>query len=149
MADVVKSVLVEHPAASMFALVDAVEDYPQFLPWCGGTQVLERRAEITRATIHIDFHGVKQSFTTCNRKEEPEWMHIGLEHGPFSRLEGHWRFQALAAHACRVELRLHYQFSTKLLEKVVGPVFGRIANSLVEAFVARADRLNAAAVVRR
>jgi ribosome-associated toxin RatA of RatAB toxin-antitoxin module len=139
MAKVEKTVLIEHAAAAMFALVDQVEDYPQFLPWCGGTQLIERTRDITLATIEIDYHGVRQRFTTLNRKQSPEWMHIELKEGPFRHLTGHWHFKALADTACKVELLLEYEFSSKMLEKVVGPVFGYIAGTLVEAFVARAE----------
>ena len=139
MAQVEKTVLVEHSAAEMFALVDRVEDYPQFLPWCGGTELIERNDSVTLATIKIDYHGVRQSFTTRNHKEMPEWMHIQLQEGPFVHLTGHWRFKPLGEEACKVEFRLEYEFSSKLLQKLIGPVFGYIANTFVEAFVARAD----------
>ena len=141
MAQVQKSVLIEHGAANMFALVDRVEDYAQFLPWCSATDLIERSEEVTLATIHIDYHGVKQNFTTRNRKEPHEWMHIGLEQGPFLHLTGHWHFKPLAERACKIEFRLEYEFSSRTLEKLVGPMFHHIANSFVEAFIARADAL--------
>jgi ribosome-associated toxin RatA of RatAB toxin-antitoxin module len=141
MPNVQKTVLIEHGAERMFALVDQVEDYPRFLPWCGGAEVMERTEHETLATIHIDYHGVKQSFTTRNRKEQPEWMHIRLERGPFLHLTGHWHFKPLAEHACKIEFRLEYEFSNKMLEKLVGRVFHYIANSFVEAFISRADLL--------
>jgi ribosome-associated toxin RatA of RatAB toxin-antitoxin module len=139
MAQIEKSVLVEHSAAEMFALVDQVEDYPQFLPWCGGTHLIERSEAITLATIKIDYHGVRQSFTTRNRKEAPEWMHIELQEGPFLHLTGHWHFKPLGERACKIEFRLEYEFSNKILQKIIGPVFSYIANTFVEAFVARAE----------
>jgi len=139
MAQVEKTVLVEHSAAEMFALVDRVEDYPQFLPWCGGTELIERSDSVTLATIKIDYHGVRQSFTTRNHKEAPQWMRIELQEGPFVHLTGHWHFKPLGEEACKVEFRLEYEFSSKLLQKLIGPVFGYIANTFVEAFVARAD----------
>jgi len=139
MAQVLKSVLVEYAAETMFELVDAVEAYPQFLPWCGSTHLVERTQELTLATIEIDYHGVRQSFTTRNAKTAPEWMHIRLQEGPFRLLTGHWHFKPLGAGACKVEFRLEYEFSSRLLEKVVGPVFGHIASSMVDAFVRRAN----------
>lgn len=149
MAKVEKTVLIEQAAAAMFALVDRVEDYPQFLPWCGGTRLIERNRDITLATIEIDYHGVRQRFTTLNRKQPPEWMHIELQEGPFRHLTGHWHFKTLTDTACKVELLLEYEFSSKILEKVVGPVFGYIANTLVESFVARAESQMAPAVANR
>lgn len=145
MAQVEKSVLVEHTAAEMFALVDRVEEYPQFLPWCGGTRLIERNEAVTLATIEIDYHGVRQSFTTRNRKESPQWMHIELQKGPFRHLTGHWHFKPLSDAACKIEFRLEYEFSSKVLEKFVGPVFSYIANTFVEAFITRADTLRSAA----
>jgi ribosome-associated toxin RatA of RatAB toxin-antitoxin module len=136
-----RSVLVEHTPAQMYALVDAVEDYPKFLPWCGGTQVLLRDAAVTRATIVINYHGIRQGFTTENAKREPEEMQIRLVEGPFRVLEGTWRFLALGERACKVELRLHYEFTNRILERLVGPVFNHIADTLVDAFARRAAQV--------
>jgi ribosome-associated toxin RatA of RatAB toxin-antitoxin module len=124
----------------MFALVDAVEDYPEFLPWCGAATVLHRDKAITRATIRIDYHGIRQSFTTENLKHPPGEMSIRLVEGPFRRLEGAWRFAALGGRGCKVELRLAYEFKSPMLGRLLGPVFDYIAGSLVEAFVKRAEQ---------
>ena len=141
MAQVKKSVLVGHSAARMFTLVDQVEKYPEFLPWCGGTDVKWRDEQTTLATIKIDYLGIKQAFTTNNTKEIPHLINLKLQDGPFSHLEGNWRFIELNDEACKVEFDLHYEFSNKILEKVVGPVFSHIANSFIEAFVQRADKV--------
>jgi ribosome-associated toxin RatA of RatAB toxin-antitoxin module len=141
MALVEKSVLVGYSAERMFALVDGVEDYPSFLPWCGGTEVKWRDATTVVATVHIDYHHVRQHFTTENTRTAPHLIEMSLRDGPFSHLAGSWRFVALAEDACKVEFRLRYEFSSRLLEKLVGPVFGHIANSFVEAFVRRAEAL--------
>ncbi len=140
MPEIARSALVDQPPARMFALVDAVEDYPRFLPWCGGAAVLHRDAATTRARIDIDYRGIRQSFTTENAKRPPEEILITLVEGPFRTLEGSWRFTALGAHGCKVELRLKYEFSSSLLERLVGPVFDHIAATLVEAFVKRAGQ---------
>src|ERR1051325_6851666 len=95
MALVEKSVLVSYPAERMFELVDQVERYPEFLPWCGGTHVEAREAGVTRASILIDYHGIKQSFKTENRTHPPERIEIQLISGPFRQLDGLWRFTAL------------------------------------------------------
>ena len=120
MAQVQKSVLVWHPAKQMFDLVDAVETYPQFLPWCGGATVQERTDAATLATIDINYHGIRHGFTTRNRKEPPEWMHIDLVSGPFEHLTGHWHFIPLSQEACKIEFKLEYEFSSKVLEKLIG-----------------------------
>lgn len=141
MALVEKSVLIEHSAQEMFDLVDRCEDYPLFLPWCSRTEVKFRDAKKTVATLHINYHSVQSHFTTENDKEVPASMIIRLVDGPFRRLEGAWHFRALAAHACKVEFRLHYEFSSKIFEKVIGPVFNHIASSFVDAFVRRAGQV--------
>lgn len=141
MPEVKRTVIVGHTPARMFALVDAVEAYPEFLPWCGAVTVLHRDETVIRATLHINYRGIRQSFTTENAKRAPEEMLIRLVEGPFRSLEGAWRFTALGQSGCKVEFRLRYEFSSQLLEKLVGPVFDHIAGNLVEAFVRRADRI--------
>jgi ribosome-associated toxin RatA of RatAB toxin-antitoxin module len=141
MALVEKSVLVAYSAERMYALVNAVEGYPRFLPWCSGTQVEHRDAEMTRAAVSIDFRGFKQTFRTENRTYPGERIEIKLVSGPFRTLDGTWRFTPLSATACRIDFRLHYEFSSRLLERPAAPVFGYIANTLVDAFVTRAEKL--------
>lgn len=140
MAVVKKLVLIEHTAEHMFDLVDRVEDYPLFLPWCGGTELLERSDTRTAARIHISYHGAKAHFATANDKVYPRTMHINLVEGPFKKLDGSWTFTPLGATACKIEFQLNYEFSAKLLEKVLGPVFNHIANTFVESFVKRANQ---------
>jgi len=142
MALVEKSVLIEYSAAQMYALVENVAAYPEFLPWCGGTEILNKEGDITRATILIDFRGIKQRFSTENRANPPHLIEMNLVDGPFRQLDGSWRFKELGADACKIEFRLHYEFSSKLLEKFVGPVFHYIASTFVEAFVKRAQQLH-------
>ena len=142
MATIQKSALVPYSAKSMFGLVDDVDSYPQFLPWCGGTRVVANDDATVSATINIDYHGIKQSFTTRNTRVEGEVIDMKLQDGPFKRLEGIWRFVALAGDAgCKVELALDYTFSSSVLERAVGPVFEMIAGTMIERFVARADTL--------
>jgi ribosome-associated toxin RatA of RatAB toxin-antitoxin module len=141
MALVEKSVLVGYSAERMHRLVDDVERYPEFLPWCGGAQVELRDAGLVRASILIDYHGLKQSFKTENRTQPPGFIEIRLVSGPFRQLDGLWRFTPLAPDSCKIEFRLRYEFANRLLEKLVGPVFKHIANTLLEAFLQRAERL--------
>jgi ribosome-associated toxin RatA of RatAB toxin-antitoxin module len=141
MSEVVKTVLVAYTPAEMFTLVDGVEDYPNFLPWCGGSKLHARDAEITEATIHISYMQVKQHFSTRNTKVFPESMYIRLTEGPFRQLEGEWHFKALGDAACKIEFKLSYEFSSTLLAKLLGPVFGHIANTFVDAFVQRAETI--------
>lgn len=141
MNKVEKSVLVLHSAEQMFALVDAVEDYPKFLPWCGGVDLQERTDTSTVATLHINYHGLKQHFTTQNAKIYPASMDINLKDGPFKHLEGSWRFIPLKSNACKIEFRLNYVFANSFLEKIISPVFNHIATTFVDGFVSRADAI--------
>lgn len=140
MNKVEKTVLVMHSAAQMYALVDAVEDYPKFLPWCGGVDLLERTETNTSATLHINYHGLKQSFTTQNNKVFPGSMVIELKNGPFKHLDGSWHFIELQENACKIEFKLNYQFANIFLEKLISPVFSHIAATFVDGFVARANK---------
>jgi ribosome-associated toxin RatA of RatAB toxin-antitoxin module len=123
----------------MFNLVDRIEDYPQFLPWCSQTRLEFRDEKKTVATLFINYLSVKSHFTTENEKDFPLSMKIRLVDGPFRRLEGLWRFKVLNERACKIEFQLSYEFSSKVFEKVIGPVFSQIANTFVDAFVKRAD----------
>ena len=141
MASIAKSALVRHRAQSMFALVADIESYPEFLPWCAGARILSREDGKVTAAIDIRFHGIGQSFTTINRQVPYDRIDIQLVEGPFSQLEGGWRFTPLGVDACKVELELEYDFNNFLLAKLIGPVFHQIATSMVESFVKRADVL--------
>ncbi|NMM39249.1 MAG: type II toxin-antitoxin system RatA family toxin [Glaciimonas sp.] len=139
MAVVHKSVIVGYSAEQMFALVDKVEDYPRFLPWCGGTEVRDRAAGGLVAAIAIHYHGLKQSFTTKNTNVQPTSIQMRLLEGPFRQLQGSWVFKPLREDACKIEFDLEYEFSNRILDKLIGPVFGMIANSFVESFCKRAE----------
>ena len=141
MAVVEKSVLIARSAQQMFDLVDRCEDYPQFLPWCSQARVEFRDDRKTVATLYISYLSVKSHFTTENEKVVAQRMTLKLVDGPFRRLEGLWSFTPLADHACKVQFRLSYEFSSKLFEKIIGPVFSQITNTFVDAFVKRADDL--------
>lgn len=139
MVAVQRSVLVEFSARQMYDLVDNIESYHRFLPWCAGTEIISREAARVVATIQLDFGGLSQQFTTENTGKPGEFIRINLVSGPFRKLEGEWCFLQLGEKACKVSLRLEYEFSNSLLDKMLGPVFHKIADSLVDAFVKRAD----------
>ncbi len=139
-----KSVLIWYSADAMFALVTAVPDYPQFLPWCDHAQVLHTHADGMTAQISLNIGGIRQRFTTRNTHTPGRKVHLQLLEGPFSQLDGLWTFTpvgdpASAEPACRVHLSLRYGFDNPALAAVVGPVFDRVAGSLVDAFVQRAE----------
>lgn len=139
MAQVQKTVLINHSASRMYALVDDVKKYPEFLPWCGGVDLIKQDEVSTIATLYIAYHGLHQKFTTENHKTYPNLMEIKLKDGPFKHLEGVWRFIELNEQACKIEFMLNYEFTNSILEKIIAPVFSHIANTFVDGFVARAD----------
>ena len=144
MKTIQKSVLLWHSAHEMFVLVTDVQHYPQFLPWCDHSEVIERAPDSMVAKVGMSIGGLRQSFTTRNTHIEDRQVLLKLVDGPFSQLEGCWDFTPLGdgtERACKVEFRLTYGFSSPTLAKLVGPVFDKIAGSLVDAFVKRADQV--------
>lgn len=139
MAVVHKTVFLGYSAAQMFELVAKVEDYPNFLPWCGGVEVIDQGGGKVVATLAIHYHGIKQRFTTANLNTPPINIAMKLADGPFKSMEGTWSFKELRPDACKVEFDLHYEFSSTILEQLIGPVFGVIANSMVDSFCKRAE----------
>ena len=141
MADVFKTVLIPHSAERMYHLVTDVAKYPEFLPWCGGVEIFEENESILDAKIHIKFKGLNQYFHTRNTNVRPSSIDMNFVDGPFKKFEGKWIFTPLREDACKVEFKLHYEFESILLEKIIGPVFGMIASTFVDGFVKRADQL--------
>jgi ribosome-associated toxin RatA of RatAB toxin-antitoxin module len=139
-----KSVLVAHSAEQMFDLIEAAEHYPEFLPWCARATIVRRDEDVVVADIDVDVHGVRFGFRTHNPKRRPEWMAIEMERGPFRHFRGEWKLRALAAHGCRIDFDMRYEVDHSVLGRLAGPVFDRIANTLVDAYVARADRIHGA-----
>lgn len=143
MKRIARSAIVEHSAAEMYALVDGIEAYPEFLPWCAEAVVHERKPGATRATLTVGLHGLRHSFTTQNENRPGEAIEMRLVQGPFKRFHGEWRFVPLGEHACRIEFTLEYEFSSRTLGRLLAPLFDGIADSMVEAFVRRAGELHA------
>jgi ribosome-associated toxin RatA of RatAB toxin-antitoxin module len=149
MKSVNKSVLIWYSPQQMFDLVADVARYPQFLPWCDHARVLEPHADGVTAEVGIKISALRQSFVTRNThlvEGEQRKLVMDLVKGPFSNLHGVWQFTPVAAAnadmaACRVELKLNYGFSSMTLAAVVGPVFDKIATSMVDAFVKRAEQV--------
>lgn len=145
MYTVTRNAHVMHSAESMYALVCDIDSYSRFLPWCGGSQVLMHDGKSMTARVRINYRGVQKSFTTRNKLQPFDRIEMELVDGPFSELAGAWRFTALRADACKIELHLRFDFANAIARKLVAPVFKRIADSMVESFVARAEVLHAAA----
>lgn len=142
MKEIARSAIVEHSAARMYALVEDIEAYPVFLPWCAAAVVHERRPGATKATLTVSAGRVRQSFTTQNENRPGEAIAMRLVEGPFRRFAGQWRFVPLAPHACRIEFSLRYEFSSRALARLLAPLFERMADTMVEAFVRRAAQIH-------
>jgi ribosome-associated toxin RatA of RatAB toxin-antitoxin module len=150
MKNIHKSVLIWYSPDEMFRLVTDVARYPEFLPWCDRASVLESDGQGMLAEVGIGLGGIKQTFTTRNthavQDDGTRSVDMSLVKGPFSNLNGTWRFLPVgdgSQRACKVELDLQYGFSSATLAALVGPVFDKIAASLVDAFVKRAETVYA------
>ncbi len=146
MKQVKKSVLLWYSAREMYELVTGIEDYPRFLPWCDKAEVLQRHDGGVTARLGLAYGGVRHAFTTRNDHRADESVIVSLVDGPFSVLDGTWVFKALGdpqldRPACKVQLDLRYGFSNGALERVVSPVFDKVANTLVDSFVQRAEQV--------
>jgi ribosome-associated toxin RatA of RatAB toxin-antitoxin module len=133
-----RSALVPYTPREMFELVSDIESYPRFLPWCHGARIVSCDVDEVRASIEFAVGGMTRSFTTRNRHQVNKMIEMHLVDGPFSRLNGFWRFDPLGEEGSKIALFLEYDFSSRVLGLVVGPVFGQIANTLVDAFQQRA-----------
>lgn len=146
MAIVEKTALVSVPAMTLYEIVNDVDSYPEFLPWCKDARLLSRADEELCGEIVVSKAGVTRAFSTCNRLFPHHRIEIHLKEGPFRKLEGAWEFTELREDACKVSLSLDFEFSSGLMDKAFGIVFSQIANSLVGAFCKRANDLAKGAV---
>lgn len=142
MQTVTRSALMPYPAETMYRIVNDVNRYPEFLPWCDGSEVHRADEREMEASISIRLAGLEQRFTTHNRMRPGESIDMQLVDGPFDHLRGRWRFTPLADHGCRVELELQFQLKRGLASALIGPAFSKIANTMVDSFCARARELN-------
>jgi ribosome-associated toxin RatA of RatAB toxin-antitoxin module len=137
-----RSALVPYSTAQMYALVDDIQRYPEFLPWCQGAREWSRSDDEVKATLEIRRGPLQRTFTTCNRLQRNKMIEMRLVEGPFRHLEGFWRFSEIGEQASKVALDLEYEFSSGLLQLAIGPIFSEIANTLVDAFCTRARALH-------
>ena len=138
MGSIDRSALLPYTPEEMFSLVTDIESYPEFLPWCSGSRILSQEEDGVTASIDFSVGNVSKSFTTRNVHKGFNEIDIQLVSGPFSKLQGLWRFRPLGEQGCKINLTLNYDFSNHMVSMVVGPVFNKIANSLVDSFHQRA-----------
>ena len=138
MPNINRTALVNHSAEQMFQLVDDIAAYPEFLPWCGGAQEHNRSDDLVEASVVIQKGSINKSFTTQNRLTKPNSIKLALLDGPFKKLNGEWRFEALSDNACKITFTMDFEFSNRLVGMAVGPIFNQVANTFVDSFVDRA-----------
>ena len=138
MKRITRSAIVECNADDFYALVEDIESYPSFLPWCAAVRVRERTPGRTIATLTLAARGMRYSFTTENANRPGQGIDLRLLEGPFRRFGAHWRFTSLSADAVKVEFTLEYEFSSRVVATVLNPVFSRLADDTVSAFARRA-----------
>ena len=141
MPTIQRSALVPHSAQQMYQLVNDIEAYPEFLPWCSGAQILEDSESVRVARVDISKGPLEQHFTTRNELQNGQRIQLALVEGPFRQLQGHWEFSAIGDQGCRVSFEIEFSFKSTLMEKTLGPVFNEICTRLVDAFVTRAKQL--------
>ena len=133
-----RTALVMYSPHQMFELVDNIEDYPRFLPWCRESHIIHRDDKEVEASLEIAWSGIHKNFTTRNHLYPNERIDIVLVQGPFRHLEGHWRFIAVGDRGCKVNLELEFELTGHFLDRIFQPIFHHIANSLVDFFCKRA-----------
>ncbi|WP_227370436.1 type II toxin-antitoxin system RatA family toxin [Halomonas sp. M20] len=139
MPTVNRSALVRHSPKAMFDLVNDFERYPEFLPGCRRTRLIERDENHLIGELTLGKAGVEQSFTTRNDLYEPERIELSLVNGPFKHMRGRWLFMPMGQEACKVSLEMNFEFSNRLLGMAFGKLFNQMAKQQVEAFTRRAD----------
>lgn len=141
MPELQRQALVPYSADLMYEIVNNVDLYEEFLPWCSKSTILESSDEGMTASVFMKKGPLDQSFTTKNNMIKNEQITLELVDGPFKELTGQWLFNDISDHGSKISLQLNYEFSSSILSLVVGPVFNQIANTLVDSFCKRADEL--------
>lgn len=136
-----RSVTVPYSVTKMYDLVNTIEDYPKFLPWCRSSEIHHRNEDEVKATLTLGHGAIQKSFTTCNLLQAGKMIEMRLVSGPFKQLLGFWRFTELANDGCQIDFDLEFEFSNKLMAMAFGAVFQQVAHTLVDAFCKRADEL--------
>lgn len=136
-----KKILVNYSAEQMFKLVESVEAYPEFLPWCNDVNVTHRQENNLLAKLIINYYGFKQSFTTKNFSVPPKHITMYLVEGPFKKFEAYWSFKECINHTCQIQFNMQYEFSSNFLNSIFGSMFNIIVNNLVNSFCKRAKQI--------
>ena len=136
-----RSLLMPYSTTAMFDVIEQAEHYPRFIPWCTHAQILERTDDFVAAILTMRVAGLSLSLETRNPKRRPQWLALRMVRGPLRRFTGEWNLIALGADACRIEFALDYEVGDPLVQRVAGPWFARMADTMVDAYVVRAEHL--------
>jgi ribosome-associated toxin RatA of RatAB toxin-antitoxin module len=139
MQKVSRSALVPYSAEQMYVLVEDVESYPKFLPWCGDAVLHWRDGDVLEGSVEMHLAGLRRRFRTRNRMREFTAIDMELVEGPFNHLSGGWHFKGLDHLGCKVSLQVEFEVNSRATNRLLGRYFEDICNSLVDAFVRRAE----------
>lgn len=141
MTEISKTAVVPYTPSEMYALVNDIESYPVFLPWCTAAKISNKKDESLIATLSLAMGKIKQSFTTENTMREGSRIDMRLIEGPFKHLTGYWKFNPEDEQSCHIQLHMNYEFKNKIIKYTLGKMFYTVMNTLVESFVQRAQQV--------
>ncbi len=141
MTEISRTTLVPYTSDEMYVLVNDIESYPSFLPWCTEAKILSQQEESLTATLSMALGKIKQSFTTENTMQDGSRIDIQLIEGPFKHLSGYWRFIQENEQSCHIHLHMHFEFKNKIIKQTLGRAFYKVMDTLVESFVQRAQQI--------
>ena len=141
MTKISKATVVPYTPEEMYVLVNDIESYPAFLPWCSAAKILTQQEESLTATLSLALGKIKQSFTTENTMQDGSRIEIQLIEGPFKHLSGYWKFNPEDEQSCHIQLHMNFEFKNKIIKHTLGKAFYKVMDSLVESFVQRAQQV--------
>ncbi|MFT5427038.1 MAG: ribosome-associated toxin RatA of RatAB toxin-antitoxin module [Gammaproteobacteria bacterium] len=141
MTEIIKTTVVPYTPEEMYVLVNDIESYPIFLPWCAAAKILSQQEERLTAKLSLALGKIKQSFTTENIMQDGSKIEMRLIEGPFKHLSGYWKFNQEDEQSCQIQLHMHFEFKNKIIKHTLGKAFYKVMDSLVESFVQRAQQI--------
>ena len=141
MTEISKTTVVPYTPEEMYVLVNDIESYPVFLPWCTAAKISFQQEESLTATLSLALGKIKQSFTTENTMQDGSRIDMQLIEGPFKHLSGYWRFIQEDEQSCYVQLHMHFEFKNKIIKHTLGKAFYKVMDTLVDSFVQRAQQI--------
>ena len=141
MTKISKATVVPYTPEEMYVLVNDIESYPAFLPWCSAAKILTQQDESLTATLSLALGKIKQSFTTENTMQDGSRIEIQLIEGPFKHLSGYWKFNPEDEQSCHIQLHMDFEFKNKIIKHTLGKAFYKVMDSLVESFAQRAQQV--------